>query len=238
MATKAQFVKSLLLSILCLTGVEITVASAAISDHFNNGALDPEWNVSFNNASGWTYAESGTNLSVTDIGVITSGSWSDVFLRQDFSAPGNFEIKFGFSWDSESTLSTMQTLGIRAYSGSKIVTECGYIDSWIDHNGGKFARIEYPNYSLDSGRDTLPFSGSVEVTLKRINDSVSVLWNDDVILTGHSNSAVDKIELLFSKNSYTGSNFGVLSVDYVTAVPEPATLILFGAGIFGLLRRR
>ena len=37
-------------------------------DDFNDGNLNLEWNVSFDyGAIGWTYTESGSNLTVTDI---------------------------------------------------------------------------------------------------------------------------------------------------------------------------
>lgn len=213
--------------------------SAAVYDHFNNGQLDPAWEVVFQNANGWSYMESGTTLSVYDIAPLNSSeNYSDVFLRQDFSAPGDFEIKSGLLWDSESTYTTLQNLSVRAYSGDKIVAEGGYTDGWIAWNGGKFAKIEDPLYTYDSPEDTLPFSGSAEITLERTNGFVSVLWNDQVMLTGYSDSVVDKLEIQFEKDNYPGGNFGVLSVDYVTAVPEPATLLLLGLGAVLLRRKR
>ncbi|MFA5251954.1 MAG: PEP-CTERM sorting domain-containing protein [Phycisphaerae bacterium] len=33
-------------------------------------------------------------------------------------------------------------------------------------------------------------------------------------------------------------NFGVLSIDYVASVPEPATLFLLGLGSLALLKKR
>ncbi|MGA1979084.1 MAG: PEP-CTERM sorting domain-containing protein [Sedimentisphaerales bacterium] len=214
-------------------------ASAMVFDHFDNGQLDPAWEVVFQNATGWAYMESGTKLSVYDIGTLSSAvDISAVLLRQDFLAPGDFEIKSGLSWDSESTYSTMQALGIWAYSGDKIVAAGGYTDGWINFNGGKFAKIEYPLYAYDSGKGTLPSSGTTEITLERTSGFVSVLWNDQVMLTGYSNSVVDKLELEFYKFNDPGANFGVLSVDYVTAVPEPATLFLLGLGAVILRKRR
>jgi hypothetical protein len=228
---------SLIVSVVLFVGCPLL---ASINDHFNNGQLDPAWQVSYANTASWTYTESGTNLAVSGIGRIDNGSGSSVLLEQNFSAVGDFEIKSGMSWDSEGTNATRQTVAVCAYNGDNVVTEGGYCDWWINDRGQKVARIEYPTYAYDSGQNTLPFSGTVEITLRRINGVVNVLWNDQVMLTGYSNSAVDKVALKFIRESYyPGENFGVLSVDYVTAVPEPATMLLFGIGsCYALLRRK
>jgi hypothetical protein len=42
--------------------------TTVLYDDFNDGNLNPDWNVSFDyGAIGWTYTESGSNLTVTDI---------------------------------------------------------------------------------------------------------------------------------------------------------------------------
>jgi len=214
-------------------------AYGGIYDHFNNGQLDPAWNVSFQNASGWSYTESGTKLSIYDINTINSSQdYSSVLLNQSFPATGNFEIKSGFSWDSESMLSTMQNLSIRAFSGDRIVMRAGYSDGWITHNAEIYAKIEETLYTYDSPRDTLPYVGSVDLTMKRTNGTISILWNDQVILTGSCDSAIDRLAIQFDKDNYPGANFGVLSVDYITAVPEPATMLLLSVGSCWVLSRR
>jgi len=211
-------------------------AYAGVFDHFDNGQLDPAWDVSLQNASGWSYAESGTNITVSDINVISGPANGLVFLKQGFLAPDNFVIKSGFSWNSKSA-ATMETLRIQAYSGNKVVAEGGYSDGWMG-SGGPFAFIEFPLYMYGNAPDMLPLSGNAEITLKRTNGSVSILWNDQVVLTGYSDWAVDKVAIAFERDPYPGANFGLLSVDYINAVPEPATLLLLGLGAVMLGKRR
>jgi len=211
-------------------------ASAGVFDHFNNGLLDPAWDVTFQNATGWSYTESGTNITVHDIAVPNNGQ-AEVALNQNFLAAGDFQVKCGLSWDSESLPSTLGGVGVRVYSGDQIAAQGGYTDYWTGSNGMKFARIEEPLYMYD-GTSGLSYSGVAEITLKRTSGFVSVLWNDQVMLTGFSNSVVDKLSLIFGKDNYPGGNFGTLSIDYVTAVPEPATLLLLGLGAVILRRKR
>jgi hypothetical protein len=212
--------------------------SAAISDHFNNGALDSAWQISTVNLASCTYNEAGTMLAVTDMSKVNNLSGGELHLRQSFMAAGDFDIKLGMSWDSASSYSAMQTLGVRAFSGNKIVTEGGYTDWWVGHNGQKFARVAYPTYSLDSGEDTVASSGSAVITLRRDNGVVTVWWDNNIILAGYSTLAVDTLEIIFGKDIYSGATFGTLSVDYVTAVPEPTTMALLMTGLLAIRRNK
>jgi hypothetical protein len=208
-------------------------ASAAVFDHFNNGQLDPAWGVTFQNATGWSYTESGTELVVSDIEMVT-GPPNGVTLKRDFFAPGDFEIKSGLSWDSLSSSSTIQTIDVRVYSGGALAVQGGYTDPMLYSAGRRYGRIEGLKYIYDGGYQA--YSGTAGITLKRVNGFVSVLWNDNVILSAYSDLPIDKVGLFFGgEYSY---DYGKLSVDYVTAVPEPATILLLGLGGLALLRKR
>ena len=210
-------------------------ASADVFDHFNDGLLDPAWEITFENATGWTYTESGTELVVDDIEMIT-GPPNGVILKQDFLAPGNFKVKSALSWDSNDMSSVLQTIGVRVYSGDVLAVQGGYTDPMLGGAGRRYARIEYPNYTYDGGYEG--YSGTAEITLKRVDGFVSVLWNDQVMLTGYSDLAIDKVGLFFGgEYSY---DFGALSVDYVSAVPtpEPATIVFLFIGSNYLLLKR
>jgi len=208
-------------------------ASAGVFDHFNNGQLDPAWEVSFQNATGWSYTESGTELVVSDIDMVT-GPPNGVELTRNFLAPGDFEVKSRLSWDSLSLPSVIQTIDVRVYSGGALAVQGGYTDPMLYGAGRRYGRIEGLKYTYDGGYQA--YAGTAEITLKRVNGLVDVLWNDQVILSANNNWAIDKVGLFFG-GEYT-YDYGKLSVDYVNAVPEPATLLLLGLGGLALLRKR
>jgi hypothetical protein len=150
-------------------------ASAGVFDHFNNGQLDPAWTVTLQNATGWSYTESGTELVVSDIDMVT-GPPNGVELTRNFLAPGNFEVKSRLSWDSLSLPSVIQTIDVRVYSGNALAVQGGYTDPMLYSAGRRYGRIEGLKYTYDGGYQ--PYSGTAEITLKRTDGFVSVLWDD------------------------------------------------------------
>lgn len=95
--------------------------SAAVFDHFNDGQLDPAWNVVFDNATDWTYQETGTNLNVTAVSGTHPGAdeWNIVKIQQDFVTTGDFEVGCNFSWDSEGSITTIQDIFVSLYSNNQ-----------------------------------------------------------------------------------------------------------------------
>ncbi len=212
--------------------------SAAISDHFDDGVLGSEWNISLVNATSWNYTESGSILTVSGVPRTNDGLDSEVVLTQNFSAPGDFEVKSRMLWDNKGFDSARNWMDVRLFSGNTMVAWGGYCDYWIADSGQKVARFNYSDYTYyDSGIGTLPYAGSAEFSIIRTNGNIDILWNNQVILSGYSNLAIDKIGLCFHNLPYySGSTFGTLSMDYITAIPEPTTMILLAIGC--LLTRR
>ncbi|MHC4739426.1 MAG: LamG domain-containing protein [Planctomycetota bacterium] len=199
-----------------LIGAGSTVAD--VYDHFDDGVLDAAWNVTFDNSTDWTYSESGTHLTVTDVGDVGA----IVYISQDFYASGNFDAECSFSWDSAGTNRAMQAFGFELLSGETRVALAHYHDPWLYHRGEKQAYIGANLYS--SGLNTLPLSGSATVKIQRIAGMVTVYWNDSILLTGSNIDIVDKLRIMFVRSTYHSGVFGSFSIDYVSA--SSATLSL------------
>lgn len=160
-------------------------ASVVLEDGFDDGILDCAWTVSFVDANGWSYDESGSALSATDIDPSavnhTSGdAWSKILLSRTFAPLEDFGVDFSFSWDSLSNVQAMQRLVVSLHdaSGSAIAI-AGYDDSWVDLAGGMLAIID--GTSFFSGPDTLDLSGSAVVEIRRADDAVSILWDGNPV---------------------------------------------------------
>lgn len=225
-------------------------AITAVYDHFNDGGLDPAWSITFqDNATGWTYAESGTNLEVTDIvpNVVypmDGASWAIVKLSQTFTPLTDFNVDFDISWDSEGRMQAMQELLIRLYdSGGSLISLAGYGDAWVGNSGGKTGMAGANHFS--SGQGTLPLTGSASIDISRVSSNVDVLWDSVGLVSGTSTAPISRVDLEFYYYAYSGgggSFFGNESIDLVnvegTPIPEPATLLLVGLGGLAVLRKR
>ncbi len=197
--------------------VGLLVCGAALGDvydHFDDGVLDPAWEVTFEDTEGWTYTESGTHLTATDIEDIGS----IVYVSQDFYAPGEFEVECSFSWDSGGSDTAMQSFGVELLSGETRVALAYYRDPWYFHRGAKQGYIGSDLYS--SGLNTLPLSGSAVLRIARVSGMVTVYWDDSILLSAGNTEAVDKLRIWFVRSDYATGTFGSFSVDYVDANSE------------------
>jgi hypothetical protein len=212
-----------------------TYQAYGVYDDFDDGVLDSAWQISYTNATGWTYQESGTNLTVSGVTGTATG-WNSVFLRQNLVTAGDFKISCAMSWNSVHWEEDYQSFAVQVYSGGQLKIYNGYHDAWVLHRGQKAAKIEGSMYT--SGWDTLPYTGSALVEIERKDGLVTASWDGNVLLSSASNVAVDQVGIEFASCQYDSYPFSSFSVDYFSAVPEPGTILLLGLGAAVLVSRR
>ena len=198
-------------------------AGVIFSDDFDDGVLDNAWNVSFDNVTGWTYTESGTELTVTDITMdpsITGIVPGAVTLSRNVGNLSDFTVDCGISWDAQGLDSRIEVLGIYLMSGGQEVAYIAYDDSWVQTTAEKEARIiDDPDY-YHSGQGSLPYSGSAVLTITRSQGMIKFYWDGELIHSLYNDTLIDEVAIKFRRSSYYASTFGTLSVDYIE-VSEP-----------------
>lgn len=214
--------------------------SAIIYDHFDDGVLDPAWNVSFDNVTGWTYTEADSKLTVTNITMdpaiedLVSGA---VTLSQNVNNLQDFSIEAAISWDAGGLDTRIEVVCIFAMSGGQRIAYEAYDDSWYYYRAEKDAAIGYDDY-YSSGKGTLPYSGEAVFNIERNEGLIEFYWDGQLIHSGTDYSLIDEVALQFRRHSYPGSSVGTLAFDYVIVTPEPGTLLLLGLGTLALRKRR
>ncbi len=204
-----------------------------VYDHFDDGVLDSAWDIVLEYADGWTYSESGTLLTVTDISPTfinpdPNGTiWAIVRLTQSCAPLGDFQVEFSFSWDSEGDNRAMQLVWVSLYAvNGDLVARGGYCDGWVGHRGCKYADI--CGSTWHSGTDTLPLFGNASVGIDRNGDLVTVSWDGTPVFSGVCALPVEDVEVSFQYFAYdyqyqgqTTSFFGSESVDVISVAGAP-----------------
>ncbi|MGA1842273.1 MAG: FG-GAP-like repeat-containing protein [bacterium] len=175
-------------------------------DDFSDGVLDPAWSVKLEDATGWEFKESGTNLTVTDIHPATinyesNGTWAKAILSRTIIPVSNFTLNFDFSWDSEYNYSAMQNLFVSLYSDENKILMVGYRDAWISGNGIKFVCVDgYNGDCIDAG--SLPLYGSASIEVYRFGSEMKVLWDGTEIFSQNYSSPINRVDIEFWNYNY------------------------------------
>lgn len=235
MGSVKQFVMLVVIGLVVFVS---TSKGAIIYDDFDDGVLDSAWNVSFENATGWSYVESGTTLSVTDISIDSLDErMSSVYLGQDVSLPSDFFVEFSLSWDSSGLDSAMQNVIVSVMNNGQGVAYGGYHDCWVQFEGERFGGIGDDQFL--SGMGSMPYSGQGVVKIERVSGELSIFWNSELLISRPNTTLIDEVRIDFNKYTWPTATFETVSVDYISVVPEPGTMLLFGLGalIFRIRRR-
>jgi hypothetical protein len=223
-----------------------------VFDDFDDGALAPAWTVGLENATGWTFVETGSLLTVTDIAatVINSGNGGTsarVILSQSFTPLSDFTAAAQVAWDSAGSLSAMQAVGIHLFdSANTLVAGVEYGDGWVGYAG---ARVwAFGSVRSHSGAGSLPLAGTAALGISRVGSTIDFTWDASTLFTHTSTAAIDRVDLIFWHYGYDGpqgvSFFATESIDSVSiegtpiAVPEPSTLLLVGSGVAAVVGMR
>ena len=168
-------------------------ADVVVYDHFDDGVLDPAWDITFTNATGWTYQEAGTELTVTDIAAGPMNEWSRVTLGMDCKPLDKFKLTMEFSWDTEAQKTAMQFLYVYLRnSAGRLIAGGGLVDCWIASRPGKWGQFGDNYYT--SG-PSVPFDGSATLEIECMNDNGNgeVRWDGSKIIQGYTAYQVERI---------------------------------------------
>jgi hypothetical protein len=254
---RVNFLASLVCNACAFCAIAEASTITPVIDQFDDGTLSTAWSVGFDDATGWTFAETGGSLTVTDISpaVVNAGSggtMARVLLSQTFTPLADFTASCAVAWDSEGSVNAMQGVGIQLFDGSGAnVAGLDYCDAWVGYLGTR--RWFLNGTPANQGRDKLPLSGTASLGLSRVGSVITVSWDGTTLATGSSSSPIERVDLTFwyyayDNVSYGTSFFGTESIDSVSitgsvaAVPEPSSMLLVSAGMGCLavvrLRRR
>lgn len=219
----------------------------ALSDDFNGSAINAAWDKSFvgMKETDWQYSLSNPNLVVTNIvdrSVNKNGSI--VTLSQSFDPLTDFNIDLDFSWDlrqgKKKIKNAVQNFYVNLYdTDNNLISSVGYKDSSITKTGYNVANIAGKSYTSKVSDS----NGKESINLLRQDDTLSVLWNDNNILSGTSTGNLGRVDISFShskkRNNNGSSYFGAESVNFIhitgnepliAVAPEPISAVLFIAG--------
>lgn len=240
-------------------------AQISILDDFNDGVLDPAWNITKENVKSWTYQEAGSKLTVSNIVSTLSGqaNWgAAVTLGRSFDPVGDFKIDFDFSWAKTNVTQLSELWLFGKTAGGSLFrlafSECDNFDyrgnlGYNDMNGYVMGLLT----DGPSGSRSIDISRTNGVMMVMVNGVELVTYNTPVIdpttgnwVTNHTPlfEPLTGIDIYFRGGGSQGPNytlapFATVAVDKIqltgTTVASTATpepaSLLLMGGGFGLM---
>ncbi len=191
-----------------------------LADHFDDGTLDPAWEIEFSNADGWTFAESGSNLTVSAIDHVEPNEWSRVQLSQSVDPLDDFRLVASIHWASLSQPQVMQYLRILAYDGTDQWVAIAYFwDAWFDWRGTLGGCLS--GACQDPGHSVAPFDGTALLEIERVGSDTTVRIDGTLILQNNSDEPVERVGIEFGfyprdvGGGGVASLFGTEAIDFI-----------------------
>ena len=214
----------------------LAVNQLIFSDEFDDGVLDPAWEVSFKNdgnavTTDWDYDESVSQpswLTVRDVFGPTNewGAWNIVELSRVIPALGDFNITMHISWESEALpLQFIQVLEVDVLdeNGTAIIRGAGYNDSWGGDDSGTPAS---PSCCYAPG--SLYLDGTADVEIDRTGNVFTFTFSTNYPTSAsayHTSSITtqdaEKVVLRFRGSDAELHNIGTLAIDHFAVEGAP-----------------
>lgn len=204
-------------------GTVVPPAETLLSDDFDDSTLDPAWNITFSGvATNWTFAEAGTDLTVTGITNSTTNQWGTIDLERDVAPTQDFRLSIDLGWDSLGSNVPIQEVYVEGLdSNGDRVVYAGFIDAWAASSGG-YAWAACPSgCSGSESQNTRPPAGSGAFVIERVSDQVLIKAGATTLFdaTGDT-SEITAIRLHFGHWKWSGAGgsptFGSENIDLVT----------------------
>ncbi len=224
-----------------------TTASAQESvllDHFDDGLLDPAWQVSFQNADDWSLLESGSELTVNDISHVGTNEWARVRLTRAVTPLDDFHMRAEISWTTgDFDDAAMQGLIVNLLDADgDLVALAFYSDAWVGWSGTIGGGIE-DGSSWNGGENYSAYDGNGVLEIERTGTDVTVrvaAGDGGNTIEGLSGTPVEQVQIEFQFYPFTGggpsvlSFFGSVSIDLIQ-ITRPSACVADLAEPFGTL---
>ena len=169
------------------------------------------WDLSFENAHGWTMTDEGGRLAVTGIEADrpTSagiGPWSSVVLRHRIEPLADFDLFADLAWNSAGAgRRAMQRILVSLLDDDgNAIAVAGFRDDWVISTGGVYARLPGNLDPCGAGADAEPADGKARIGITRVGSHLAATFRGRRILTGIGSSRVTIVEVRFSFYDYHG----------------------------------